>query len=208
MIQEELSIINGIFKMKHPKNYCQCRKIKDKRAKNCRSCANLGKNNPNFIHGNSFKLEGIKKWLEDGTSDEGKHKPEWLKQHADLVHISEVLSDYLLGRIAEVASEQVDLIERTAQCIAHRACCGSEHNPAEGKLHGYCVVCGVPWPCEYVGKIGQGEMSREEIVKVIGEHLRNVPIAGDWDRTRAIYLNEKVIEGLADALLQAKRDEG
>jgi hypothetical protein len=43
----------------------------------------------------------------------------------------------------------ISLIERTAQLIAHRACCGSEHDPANGKLHGYCVVCGVPWPCEY-----------------------------------------------------------
>lgn len=38
--------------------------------------------------------------------------------------------------------------ERIAQLTAHRACCGSEHDPATGKLHGYCVVCGVPWPCE------------------------------------------------------------
>lgn len=44
------------------------------------------------------------------------------------------------------------LKERIAQLTAHRACCGSEHNPAEGKLHGYCVVCGVPWPCSYAGK--------------------------------------------------------
>ena len=41
--------------------------------------------------------------------------------------------------------------ERIAQLIAHRVCCGTEHDPANGKLHGYCVVCGVPWPCEYAG---------------------------------------------------------
>lgn len=41
--------------------------------------------------------------------------------------------------------------ERIAQLIAHRACCGSEHDTANGKLHGYCVVCGVPWPCAYAG---------------------------------------------------------
>jgi hypothetical protein len=39
--------------------------------------------------------------------------------------------------------------ERIAQLIAHRACTGSEHDPTNGKLHGYCVVCGVPWPCSY-----------------------------------------------------------
>lgn len=36
----------------------------------------------------------------------------------------------------------------TAAALAHRACCGTEHDPANGKLHGCCVVCGVPWPCE------------------------------------------------------------
>jgi hypothetical protein len=41
--------------------------------------------------------------------------------------------------------------ERLAQMIAHRACCGVEHDTANGKLHGCCVVCGVPWPCEYAG---------------------------------------------------------
>ncbi len=42
-----------------------------------------------------------------------------------------------------------------AQCFAdiaaetaHRACCGVEHDPENGKFHGCCVVCGVPWPCE------------------------------------------------------------
>lgn len=37
---------------------------------------------------------------------------------------------------------------QTAAAIAHRACCGTEHDPSQGKLHGYCVVCGVPWPCD------------------------------------------------------------
>ena len=35
-----------------------------------------------------------------------------------------------------------------AAATAHRACCGFENDPSVGKLHGYCVVCGVPWPCE------------------------------------------------------------
>lgn len=45
----------------------------------------------------------------------------------------------------EISAFSVELL--TAACLAHRACCGSEHDPANGKLHGYCVVCGVPWPC-------------------------------------------------------------
>lgn len=31
---------------------------------------------------------------------------------------------------------------------AHRACHAAEHDPQNGKLHGYCMVCGVPWPCD------------------------------------------------------------
>ena len=45
-----------------------------------------------------------------------------------------------------------ELIERTAQLIAHRCCIGAEHNPQQGKLHGFCIVCGEPWPCAYAGK--------------------------------------------------------
>ena len=58
------------------------------------------------------------------------------------------------------------LIERTAQLIAHRACCSEEHNPAQGKLHGYCVVCGVPWPCEYAGK-PPSDQQQVEITEVL-----------------------------------------
>jgi hypothetical protein len=48
-------------------------------------------------------------------------------------------------RIAELESaNRAD----AAAATAHRACCGVEHDPVNGKLHGYCVVCGVPWPCE------------------------------------------------------------
>jgi len=41
--------------------------------------------------------------------------------------------------------------ERVAVLTAHRACHSAEHDPLQGKLHGFCVVCGVPWPCEYAG---------------------------------------------------------
>lgn len=54
------------------------------------------------------------------------------------------------GRMGQQSAPFVD-VERVAQLVAHRACCGTEHDPANGKLHGYCVVCGVEWPCEYAG---------------------------------------------------------
>ena len=46
----------------------------------------------------------------------------------------------------EATDDRVAIL--TAAALAHRACCGTEHNPEQGKLHGCCVVCGVPWPCD------------------------------------------------------------
>ncbi len=43
------------------------------------------------------------------------------------------------------------IAERIAQITAHRACGGEEHDPINGKIHGCCIVCVVPWPCEYAG---------------------------------------------------------
>lgn len=42
--------------------------------------------------------------------------------------------------------------DKIASAIAHRVCCGTEHDPPNGKLHGYCIVCGVEWPCETAKK--------------------------------------------------------
>ena len=53
--------------------------------------------------------------------------------------------------------------ERVVQLITHRACCGTEHDPANGKLHGHCIVCGVPWPCEYAGKPPASAPSEERV---------------------------------------------
>jgi hypothetical protein len=46
---------------------------------------------------------------------------------------------------------EVPAQERLLQMIAHRACHSAEHDPLNGRIHGYCMVCGIPWPCEYVG---------------------------------------------------------
>lgn len=63
---------------------------------------------------------------------------------------------------AAAASTDSAIIERTSQIAAHRACCGTEHDPANGKLHGCCVVCGIPWPCKYAGvPPGNGTITSE-----------------------------------------------
>ena len=43
-------------------------------------------------------------------------------------------------------------------------------------------------------------LSEEEIEKIIKEILITTPIAGDFDRTKAIYANEAIISKLAQAL--------
>lgn len=69
--------------------------------------------------------------------------------------------------------------ERVAQITAHRACCGSEHDPSSGKLHGYCVVCGVPWPCDYAG-------TPSEALRALREALEEVSCADHIGRATLI----------------------
>lgn len=52
--------------------------------------------------------------------------------------------------IVKQYQEAASIAERVATIQAHRACVGNEHD-GMGKLHGNCVVCLVPFPCEYVG---------------------------------------------------------
>ena len=59
------------------------------------------------------------------------------------------VNDLIAAALRSAAQEKPDP-ERVAQLIAHRACCGNEHDGIS-KFHGYCVVCGVVWPCEYAG---------------------------------------------------------
>ena len=62
--------------------------------------------------------------------------------------------------------------ERVAQLTAHRACCGAEHDPQRGKLHGCCVVCGVPWPCAYAGVPPSNADVFPAIEDVLAKHCR------------------------------------
>lgn len=131
---------------------------------------------------------------------------------------------------ASAAGEPVapaDLVERTAQLIAHRACCGSEHDAANGKLHGYCVVCGVPWPCEYAGKpparppappqnvtvvdTGQGATGMGEIVPITDEYIEGVIACLGDDAAELRHSHEEVAyncDKAADliASLRARRE--
>lgn len=64
------------------------------------------------------------------------------------IHNIEDAADAILAEL----EQNDDLLARIASAAAHRVCCGTEHDPLNGKLHGYCVVCGVPWPCDTAEK--------------------------------------------------------
>lgn len=72
--------------------------------------------------------------------------------------------------------------EHAASAMAHRACCGTEHDPLNGKLHGYCVVCGVEWPCatakHYLIDTSDGDRiyTHAEMVKLCDEARQRVAI--------------------------------
>ena len=74
----------------------------------------------------------------------------WIKRRADdlleLIDYCDALHDVEPG--APAVEPATVRPEDLAAALAHRACCGVEHDPAQGKLHGCCVVCGVPWPCD------------------------------------------------------------
>lgn len=42
-----------------------------------------------------------------------------------------------------------------AQFTAHRAVGNQEQDADNGKLAGYCIVCQIPWPCEYAKPLSQ-----------------------------------------------------
>jgi hypothetical protein len=56
----------------------------------------------------------------------------------------------ILSRFTPVPGDG-GLKERIAQLTAHRACHNQEQDLPNGKVAGYCIVCGVPWPCQYSG---------------------------------------------------------
>lgn len=70
-------------------------------------------------------------------------------------------------------SDEEYVRERVAQLIAHRACHAAEHDPLNGRIHGWCMVCGLPWPCEYAGTPpATNEMTteaREEAIRQLEE---------------------------------------
>lgn len=74
----------------------------------------------------------------------------WLIGHKESIgHLGKGTCERCRRYIGPGPDEQAYLRERVAQLIAHRVCCNEEHDPANGKVSGFCVVCGLPWPCEY-----------------------------------------------------------
>ncbi len=52
------------------------------------------------------------------------------------------------SRSFTIPANQENIENKIAAATVHRVCCGTEHDPSNGKLHGYCIVCGIDWPCE------------------------------------------------------------
>lgn len=96
--------------------------------------------------------------------------------------------DVIRAHISQPA-QAVD-VERVAQLIAHRACCGTEHDPLNGKLHGYCVVCGVPWPCEYAGTPLTRALSAAQA------EVRGVDLQPEDSRCPPTYRREEAVKAL------------
>lgn len=86
----------------------------------------------------------------------------WILKHRDEAALSQEFERELDEARAERERDALELCtlrlkqaltahspERVSQLLAHRACGSEEHDPQNGKIHGCCVVCLVPWPCEF-----------------------------------------------------------
>ena len=110
-----------------------------------------------------------------------------LRESSPIWHLREALETILAHRAA-MSSAPSPVAPVVDAAIAHRcnlvhACCGTEHDPANGKLHGYCVVCGVPWPCDtaksFLSTLPAPAPVADDDGLIYGIHGGNVsPVAG------------------------------
>lgn len=72
------------------------------------------------------------------------------------MELSEIEDEIACGKMTpyQVFTQMKQLINggrkenKQIAALAHRACHSAEHDPLNGRIHGFCVPCGVPWPCE------------------------------------------------------------
>lgn len=95
--------------------------------------------------------------------------------------------------------------ERVAQMTAHRACGGYEHDPSIGKFHGNCVVCLVPFPCEFAGTTPSPLAALKERVIEAAYQLRRSG-GGEYPDESIANAEESLFDALA-ALDSAQRKE-
>lgn len=101
---------------------------------------------PQVNGGGEWKLTKIKG--NPGAADWGEIDFGNGKTHRLLWHDAKVIH----SKHNATLRHQPAPVEAIARIQAHRAVHSAEHDPANGKLHGYCIVCGVPFPCQYVGQ--------------------------------------------------------
>jgi hypothetical protein len=101
-----------------------------------------------------------KYFYEIGEPDNPSH----VKDNEDVLawcYMAEFIPDFT--RPTKTEEELRELL--TATCAAHRVCCNEEHDPVNGKISGYCVVCGVPWPCETAKRFIQAALTPQNKIK-------------------------------------------
>lgn len=83
------------------------------------------------------------------------------------------------------------LTSKIAAATAHRACHSAEHDPAHGRLHGFCIVCGIPWPCETAKTfIFEGDEADRSL---------NAEKEADKEKTRRVYY-QSIVYGVCNLI--------
>lgn len=87
--------------------------------------------------------------------------------------IAKDMADFAITiRDEALAARNKEIEAKVALFTAHRAVGNQEQDLANGKLAGYCLVCQVPWPCEYA--ISSGVFTAKEI-KAVLDAVEKVP---------------------------------
>ena len=107
-------------------------------------------------------IEELKKEIMSLCEDEDHVGVGFLNPIADKIEQEISVLKQTVEELAE------NLQDKIAAATAHRACHSAEHDPANGRLHGYCIVCGIPWPCD-TAKAFLYQFNNEKVGRIIRE---------------------------------------
>ncbi len=106
----------------------------------------------------------------------------------------------------ETANQRIKTFDLEVIAL-HRPCTGVEHNPNDGKQHGYCVRCVEPWPCTFSPERnwntgGMRPITEEDLIRESNKSYDLGRKHGHDERTEELKGVPEMLEIAADFFLQ------